>query len=260
MSAGRKGVSIPTPFTQSSNSYARIAIVPLTVPAAMALQKPYSRREAATQLPGLRDSGGAFGPSGGNGTATGEGALIGLAALPVVMLVEGGIAAAYGALKGESAAKLQAALPVMRNTLAEVHFETVLQERLASSLHDRTGSQVVLTASRVQIHPAPADYVRNFYSDLAALGIQTVLEIEIEQAALNGRGVINPPLALNAKIRLRVIRLRDGQEMDYFDLQYQGRGRKFVDWAHDNAKPFRDELERCYQTLVEQMTNRLSSL
>ena len=251
-------------------NFRKIALVPLVNPTAVSLQKPFTKQEAAMLQHGEEGSPG-FGPPSHGGAGGGEGALLMLAALPVALVLaellgpgveqlETAGAKAYGHLLGESEAKLAAALPAMTNALAELRFEETLRSRLAQSIELEAASPVEISQPRPDIHPAPADQLRTFYSDLITQGVDAVIEINIRTAALSGRKTPNPPLALSIQLQLRIVDLRDGKELDLFEVRYRGRKQRFVQWARSNAKPFREEVERCYQMLTKQVVTRIASL
>lgn len=250
----------------SGNPVGKIAIVPLSDPADVALQKPYNKEDAA-KLHQSSDEKGSFGlgpPAHGGG---GQGAIFLLAAIPVVIAVEAiagpavqrlenASAKAYGHFLGESDERLKVAVAAMTNALAELSFEKTLRQRIGHAFNHRAHSPLLISQPRADIHPASAEVIRAFYQDLAGQGVDTVIEVEVGQAALTGRDRINPPLALTVELRFRTIRLQDGKELDLFSAKYRGAKRRFVEWARDDARPFRDEVESCYQSLTSQIATR----
>jgi hypothetical protein len=92
---------------------------------------------------------------------------------------------------------------------------------------------------------------------LAAQGNDTALEIHIVNAALKGKRGINPQLALCVEAQATLYRVSDGAEIYSFPILYRGEGRKFVDWAANDAKPFREELKRCYRQMGDALVDQL---
>ncbi len=92
---------------------------------------------------------------------------------------------------------------------------------------------------------------------LLSQGADTALEIHVENAMLAGNGGINPKLALCVEARATLLRSRDGQQLYSCPVQYRSQGRKFTEWAAHDAKPFREELQKCYRDLAAAMVDQL---
>ena len=86
------------------------------------------------------------------------------------------------------------------------------------------------------------------------------LRIEVLSAALKGNGSINPALALHLEARATLLRGDDGREIYSCPVHYRSHARKFTAWAAQDAKLFREELQRCYGelsgTVIDQMVAR----
>jgi len=95
---------------------------------------------------------------------------------------------------------------------------------------------------------------------LLSQGANTAVEIHVEEARLVGKEGINPRLALCVEARATVLRSRDGQQLYSCPVQYRSQGRHFTEWAADDARLFREELQKCYHDLstimVKQLVNR----
>lgn len=149
---------------------------------------------------------------------------------------------------------------------AKPHQEVALQ--VAQQLAPRTSQPVVLVrgpilhgveedAALVQCvsrgTPVRAD---NLFSRRA----ESALEIQVQKAVLAGDGGLNSKLALCVEARAAVVRSRDGQQLYSCPVQYRGERRKFTEWAAQDAKLFRAELQKCYHDLgaamVEQLVKR----
>jgi hypothetical protein len=92
---------------------------------------------------------------------------------------------------------------------------------------------------------------------LLSQGADTALEIHVQSAVLGGDGGINPKLALCVEARATLLRSRDGQRLYSCPVQYRSQGRKFTEWAAQDAKLFRKELHKCYRDLSAAMVDRL---
>src|SRR6185369_13195752 len=93
---------------------------------------------------------------------------------------------------------------------------------------------------------------------LASQGIDTVLEIQILHPGLRGNGGVNPSLALCTEVRASLVRVRDGRELTSVPLKYQSKKHKFTDWGANGARLFREEIERCNQTVAEEIATEIS--
>jgi hypothetical protein len=92
---------------------------------------------------------------------------------------------------------------------------------------------------------------------LLSQGVETALEIHVEDARLAGNGGINPKLALCVEARATLLRSRDGQQLYSCPLQYRSKARHFTTWAAHDAKLFREELQKCYHDLSASVVERL---
>jgi hypothetical protein len=92
---------------------------------------------------------------------------------------------------------------------------------------------------------------------LLSQGAGTALEIHVENAVLAGNGGINPKLALSVEARATLLRSRDGQQLYSCPVHYRSQGRHFTKWAAQDAKLFRQELQKCYRELSAGMVDQL---
>jgi hypothetical protein len=94
-------------------------------------------------------------------------------------------------------------------------------------------------------------------SYLATQGVDTALEIHVVSAALKGNNGINPPLAVCLEAEATLFRVRDGAELYSCPVQYRSESRKFVQWAAEDARLFREELKRAYQQMGNSLADQL---
>jgi hypothetical protein len=94
---------------------------------------------------------------------------------------------------------------------------------------------------------------------LASQGIDTVLEIQILHPGLRGDGGVNSSLALCVEVRASLVRVRDGRELASVPVKYQSKKHKFTEWAAHEARLFREEVERCNQTVAEEIAAEISA-
>jgi hypothetical protein len=93
---------------------------------------------------------------------------------------------------------------------------------------------------------------------LASQGIDTLLEIQLLYPALNGEGTMNPPMVFSTEVRVRLMRVRDGDDLYSFSMKYRSSERKFTDWAANNARGLHDELDQFSQVAAATIVHQLS--
>ena len=84
-----------------------------------------------------------------------------------------------------------------------------------------------------------------------------MLEIKSYQPGLLGPETMNPRLAVNVDVRVRLLDAATGREIYYDYLQYRGPKRQFAEWAANNAEPLRDELASCCRTLSQEIVSQI---
>jgi len=87
-------------------------------------------------------------------------------------------------------------------------------------------------------------------------GIDTLLLIRTINHGLAGRAGHNSKLALNMAVRATLIRAKDRTQRLGLYAQYDSPKRRFVEWAVNDAAPFRAETERALQSLAGQILNQ----
>ncbi len=177
-----------------------------------------------------------------------------------------------GAAKGVPLAKFAQADRVLSQAVFESNLQEGLRKQILRHAQERTARSIVLVQK-----PFPAGAEQEFRQMacvmagtlawlprgqsardyLANQGIDTILEIQLLHPGLKGKGGINPSLALCVEVRASLLRVRDGAELYSFPVKYRSRPRKFTTWAANSAGPFREELERCYQTVSERIADQL---
>ena len=162
--------------------------------------------------------------------------------------------AIHTAKEGVAEARLIRALdpPRMRETVARV-------------ARNQAGQQlIVLPAASAR---PPVDRVTE-YGRLASQGIQTLLEISVINVSMQPVDsslekfldpFSNPNLRLAMTVRARLIRLADSRKIVYdHAFDYSGSSSfRANDWANDDAQSFRNELDRAYETLADEIVQAL---
>jgi hypothetical protein len=213
---------------------------------------PKAHLEAPTSGKGSGAAKGAaagfFGMISGAASAGGYGGAIAILLAPVAGLV----GAVVGAVEAESAATVEESAAALQNALAELKIQETMRDRVLQVAQEQTRYPFVLLEDRGLT--AYGEEVR--YSASADEGIDTILEVSVPKLGLLGGGV-NPPLPLVMIADARLISVADGRELYAHTWKYRSGTRKFVEWAANNAQPLRDEIDRAYQSLAEQIVKEL---
>ncbi len=190
----------------------------------------------------------------GNPLGFAIGVALGVGLAPVAALV-GGI---YGAVTAEPASKVQEAERALKNAFAELNVSEAIQDLVPQVATAETGHRFVSLAEHPAASPEPVDY-----RSPASEGVDTILEVSVPVLGLVGPVGVNPPLQLVVQACARLIRTADGTTLYTLPpvathpLAYASPGRKFVEWGAEDARLFREELDRAYQTLAEKIVEEL---
>jgi hypothetical protein len=147
------------------------------------------------------------------------------------------------AVRGVPEKKLRAAQAQLSAAAREPALQEKLTAEVAQQLGPRLSPPVMLVSHSLNPVRQP---------DETALGIL------VEKASLEGDGRINPSLALCVQARATVFRGSDGVEVYSWPIHYRSSARKFTQWAANDARLFRQELNRCYQQIGSAIIDQLS--
>lgn len=81
---------------------------------------------------------------------------------------------------------------------------------------------------------------------LLSRGVKSVLEVEIKDFGLKGKGKINPELAVEIKGNARLLSLDENRILVAGPFEYNGKRRSFTDWGSNSAALMRAEVDACY--------------
>ncbi len=191
----------------------------------------------------------AFSRVGCSGEGCALAAVIGLGVLIGAATVGTVVGAIVGAVTTESAVKAREAQAALQHAYAELNIQQTLRDRIVSIARAEAQFDLIPVAD-----PSPADPdVDVDYRPLVAQDLDTVFEVSVTGLGLTGDRSVNPPLALSATTRIRVIRSRDGAELYRHDLPYRNGSRKFVEWAANDAAAFREALDAAYTDISRQI-------
>ena len=193
----------------------------------------------------------------------------------LVWIAAGAIAGqVIGATKGVSPERLREASDVIKQVIAGLS----LQELVRTSVVRRAAGRCPHPV-RLVTKPFPpgqeAEYSQmagvmcatlawlpsgqNATQYLTAQGVDTVLEIQLLRPGLVGKGGINPSLHVAMEGRVRLVSVRDSEELASAPIRYRGAGRKFTDWAASNAHMLRTEIASGCDQLAEQCVRQIFS-
>ncbi len=149
-----------------------------------------------------------------------------------------------GAIIARSGSEVKETEAALNKALGELKVQETVRDRVLQEARDKTRHTFVLVEDQVP------------YSSLADKGIDTVLEVGLVGLRFEGEGV-NPKLTLVMNVRASLVRVQDETNVYSDNWTYSASGRKFTKWAADNAKQFREEVDRACQSLAEQIVKQL---
>ena len=214
----------------------------------------------------------------GAGAALGVGAMAGvacfayvwpaclLAAWTPVMMVANGV---EGAVKGVPIADLRASAVSLKNAAGEPDLSSRFAERVASEAHRRVGEDRVRLATNRLL-----DAGNRHYAALAAEGVNTVVEVQIDRlrlerapsaSAFSGYGpsiitvekLIDAPLAFTVEARVRVLRAADSTVLYKAAFTRRAGHQKFTEWGREDAAQFKSERDRALESIADEIAGEL---
>ncbi|MBI4660298.1 MAG: hypothetical protein HY735_15795, partial [Verrucomicrobia bacterium] len=245
----------------------RIGIISTSTLPNLSLQRPLTKNQAA------KEAGADFFCLGGDEELM-KTLVVGTAGFAIPALVASGtVGKIAGAGRGVGEKQFRSSDAVLHRTIGELNLQEALRRELQVQAKEATPHPIEIvskpfppgqeqqfsqmacvmagTLAWVPDGQTPATY-------LTSQRIDTALEIQLVHPAFNGKGTINPQMALNLEVRGRLFRVREGQELYHLALKYRGRERKFAEWAAHDAQPLKDEIKHCAQVVAATMIDRLS--
>ena len=261
MQAGCAPIARPLPTPLPPEVQARLGRVGVVsgrfVPATQVQRPPAGRLRGAAAgaaggaLGGVAVVGPAFVYVRCSGDGCGLAAVVLLGILVGAATIGAVTGAVSGAVSAESAPKAREAEVALRFALAELRIQEALRDRLVTIARDEAGLDLTPVAT-----PGPADPDEDVdYRPLAAHGLDTILETSVTRLGLIGDRGGNLPLSLSLTTRIRVIRSEDGAELYRQELRRRKGSRRFVDWAANDARAFREEMDAAYTDLAREIVS-----
>ena len=107
----------------------------------------------------------------------------------------------------------------------------------------------------VEVPPLLADELNSVFPDdrnylpLSAIGIDTLIEVRVDQHSFAAKEHANPRMTAEAKARVEIRSVPDGTLLFSGPIHYRGHQYRFREWAADDAKKFRSEL-KCTERVI----------
>jgi len=243
-----------------------IGIVSTSTFPTLSMQRPLSKAEASQEL-GQR-----FAALGGDEeTVCAFTAVTFGYGLPII--VAGGLVGeAAGKVEGVPRRRLATADDALDRAVTESDMQEELRNQVRQLVGEQSGARVVLVKKPLPEGVGP-EFARlscvrcgtlawlpkgqTAQDYLASQGIDTALEIQILNSGLKGKGGVNPSLALSFDVRASLVRVRDGRELASVPLKFQSKKHKFTGWAANDARLLREEIQRCNQTVAEEIVRQI---
>ena len=175
------------------------------------------------------------------------GTALGIAFAPVAAV--GGLV--VGAVKGVPAEEVAAAEAALSRAIDELGADRALQQRVYRLAGEHTGREAVMLNEVVNLErDAPV-------APLAGEKIDSLLAIGVPWLALVGDGKINPPLVLVARATVSLRDAAGGIRLYHTRVEFIGAAHTYTEWAADDARLFRAEIDRALGRLAERIVDEV---
>jgi hypothetical protein len=169
----------------------------------------------------------------GFGTCVGVGAVAGA--------VVGGVAGATSGATAEEAEKMQANTATLSDTFKARSIQQLLRDQIEANMLARDVNSVVVVPENQQVAPEGSDH-----SSLAAVGVDTVLEVAFTDVAFKG----GRTAALTMSATARLVRTTTSEELFSSSYSWQGRQLKTDELSSHGAEGILKEVQSGYQAMA----------
>lgn len=176
------------------------------------------------------------------------GSIIGLFFVPITAPV-GMVYGAVKAVPAEEVEKAEAAIAQANVRLQTYNAEGALCREVVRLGLERTDLKFV---SLPGIGPQSSEEFLQ-YDQLDMEGIDTVLEMRLEEEGLWGLYTIDPASSAFVEIRVRLIRRGDNEILLEDTVYCASEQRKYVEWAADEGQLFYNDIISCIPSLAEKV-------
>lgn len=148
---------------------------------------------------------------------------------------------AYGAIVAEPASNVEEANRLLRQAISELNLQESLRERTVQVGRLETDIPYVVLPAESSVNARAMD----------SLPVNTILVVQITYVTLeDGKGSVNPALRLVLKAQAQLIRKTDGNTLYVLSSEFRGMRHTFREWAAEEGKLFRSELDRGLQDIA----------
>jgi hypothetical protein len=167
------------------------------------------------------------------------------------------VGAVGGLFAGVPEGDVRRAKETIGRALQESHVEAGVTDRLGEIAGRSDSSKLV--EIRVEPHSRLAELAEPHGKErvLPDLGCDSVLMVRVVEAGFAAESTLNPPMAVEIQLEIRVVRAADGEELFADVLQYRGERRAFTKWGANDARLFRRELKKAQGTFAEVIYDEL---
>ena len=173
--------------------------------------------------------------------------------------VAGVVGAFGGVLAGVPEGDVKRAQAAMSQALQDNPLETGIQKQLDQSAGKNLFQNLVPLpasgAARLNGNAITKENLRK----LTGSGVDSVLCLQVDHERFVPGGGLNPPMVVEINLKVRIMRVTDGQLLFDQTLEYQGDAQPFTRWGENHAKLFRAELAVAQRTFAGVILDELSN-
>lgn len=174
----------------------------------------------------------------------------------------------YGGFAGETATKIDRAIPSITNAMAELQIPQRFEPLLVALLQEKWRGVLGLKERLPhessfhrpdlmdEILPLPPEWqgLRQARVDIRPFeGADAAVVLRVVSWGLMGRRGRNTPLSLNFVVKGTLVNLRDRTRGKEFYAGYESPQQKFVAWSAHDGRALREELRRAIQSVADQI-------
>ena len=173
-------------------------------------------------------------------------------------IVLSGTAGLIGAaITGVPKQEIEAAERTLRRALDEDPLLFGITNRLHEFIDERGLPPLMILPEDIAARLSASFPSERDYSPLLPLRIDSVMEFVVQRHGFAAPGRGNPPMTMEATIQIHITRVSDGVLLFSSPIQYHGHQHRFMHWAAEDARKFRNELKRASRmvglSIVDQM-------
>lgn len=162
----------------------------------------------------------------------------------------GGIGGALASVPEENAKQIEEAVD---NALVKLDIQGTMAEHILRSGNDFTKYKYTIFKG---IGPGSREEISD-YRNLNLEGIDIILEVSVISLGFKGGKGSNPSISFDMKVNVRAIDVTNVEEVYSEITEYVSRERRLSEWMENNAQEVQDEFEHCYQSLAEDIIEKI---